>query len=558
VKGPPIEDSHPRGNLKKQPTVSSVAEFYHELTKYSPEKLSAGIQDPLEKPPAFKEYLSERKVDLKPFLKSPSAFPSRPPRGGVGEHPHGASPPSPPRQGAVPPRSPGGDARGGGILRSLSRLLYHTGGITEILKGRDGASYFRAAPSAGALYPTEVYLATRKVEGLTDSIHSYSVREHSLAPIWEGNFGNELWEYCFRHKSALNAQMFLILTGVFRRSAWRYGDRAYRRILLDTGHLLGNAVAYAPEEGLSVVGIGGFYDAAVSDLLFLDPDEEAVLLIAPIVQQKELEGVRFSPVFPLPSGRSTPPAAVGESGLMRLLHERSGIRYGNTPRPPRDPVAHRLQGAALRLPGASLRGKGEAALAPSIGPVIRRRRSSRSFVKGTVKLPVVAEILRWAYQPVRPYLGESLTLEKCVFLDPTMIETYLVATRVEGLTPGVYRLDVERQALVSLKKGEFQNELWNLCLGQELARDAALGIIHTANLPACVERYGDRAYRYLHLDAGHLGQRINLAAVSRDVGVSGIGGFFDEEVNALLNLPEHISTLYITLLGQPATKGSPA
>ena len=45
---------------------------------------------------------------------------------------------------------------------------------------------------------------------------------------------------------------------------------------------------------------------------------------------------------------------------------------------------------------------------------------------------------------------------------------------------------------------------------------------------------------------------------SDDVGVSGIGGFFDEEVNALLNLPEHISTLYITLLGQPATKGSPA
>ena len=138
-----------------------------------------------------------------------------------------------------------------------------------------------------------------------------------------------------------------------------------------------------------------------------------------------------------------------------------------------------------------------------------------------------------------------------------MITTFLVVTRVEGLVPGIYRLalDPAGDAVFLRREGDFQTDLWNLCLGQDLGRDAAVAVLHVADLPACVERYGDRAYRYLHLDAGHIGERLNLAAVARDVGVSGIGGFFDDEVNKLLDLPERFSTLYITLLGPQAVEG---
>ena len=62
--------------------------------------------------------------------------------------------------------------------------------------------------------------------------------------------------------------------------------------------------------------------------------------------------------------------------------------------------------------------------------------------------------------------------------------------------------------------------------------------------------YGDRAYRYLHLDAGQIGERINLAAIRLNLGVSGIGGFYDDEVNALLGLPLEQIIVYITTLGQ--------
>jgi SagB-type dehydrogenase family enzyme len=97
----------------------------------------------------------------------------------------------------------------------------------------------------------------------------------------------------------------------------------------------------------------------------------------------------------------------------------------------------------------------------------------------------------------------------------------------------------------------FRSELHYLCLGQDLGRDTGSVIFHTADLEQAVQKYGDRAYRYLHLDAGHLGQRLNLAAIQLNLGVSGIGGFFDDQVNEVLGIPEDEAALYITTLGRP-------
>ena len=77
-------------------------------------------------------------------------------------------------------------------------------------------------------------------------------------------------------------------------------------------------------------------------------------------------------------------------------------------------------------------------------------------------------------------------------------------------------------------------------------------MFHTADLQQAIQQYGDRAYRYLHLDAGHLGQRLNLAAIRLGLGVSGIGGFFDDLVNQVLGIPEEEAVIYLTTLGVPA------
>ena len=87
---------------------------------------------------------------------------------------------------------------------------------------------------------------------------------------------------------------------MFFRSSWRYEERAYRRILLDTGHALGNLECYAPNEHLLVYPVSGFCDAAVNSVLFLDPKDEGVLMVCALARRRDMEGVtvRKSSVYP--------------------------------------------------------------------------------------------------------------------------------------------------------------------------------------------------------------------------------------------------------------------
>ena len=105
--------------------------------------------------------------------------------------------------------------------------------------------------------------------------------------------------------------------------------------------------------------------------------------------------------------------------------------------------------------------------------------------------------------------------------------------------------------LRTIQEGDLRQQTWHFCLGQELGRDAAAVVLHTTHLPRAIERYGDRAYRYLHLDAGQIGQRMNLAAMRLGLGASGIGGFFDDEINSLIGLSLDQIVVYVTTLGRP-------
>ena len=120
-----------------------------------------------------------------------------------------------------------------------------------------------------------------------------------------------------------------------------------------------------------------------------------------------------------------------------------------------------------------------------------------------------------------------------------------------GLEEGCYYYAPKAQELRQIRFKNFRRELHFLCLGQELGQNAAAVLFHTADLKSAVAEYGDRVYRYLHMDAGHLGQRLNLAAIRLNLGVSGIGGFFDDQVNEVLGIPSDEAVLYITTFGRP-------
>lgn len=160
----------------------------------------------------------------------------------------------------------------------LSQLLWAAQGIT-LLEMDWG---FRAAPSAGALYPVETYLSAQNVSGLEPGIYHYSPREHALELLKEGAFGPRLAEAALNQDFLADAGVVFCWTAVFARSAWKYAERAYRYVYLDAGHIAQNVALAAVALGLGSCQIAALYDDEVNALLGVDGEEESILYLTAV------------------------------------------------------------------------------------------------------------------------------------------------------------------------------------------------------------------------------------------------------------------------------------
>ncbi len=523
-----------------------VAEVYHQETKYH-EKEMFRFQRQLDlrqQPSPYKTYHTESQIDLVSYLPFQN-------------NPFTGKPMDPVEE--LDEEIPFG-------RRALSRLLYFTNGVTGILKYPNGQSQtLRAAPTAGGLYPTEIYLAIRNCSHLASGIYNFQVKNHSLVLVWEGDYWSEFEKYCMGHEAVEHSHLLMILTAVYQRSAWRYSERAYRRILLDTGHVLGNLTAYAPEEGFIPYPLGGFFDASLNSLLFLDPSTEGVLTVVALPKMGEMDMTTMQEKSVLSSQSST--QSVTDSETLQLqLHRASSILEGGRPLrgvPPlreqrafqgeKDQIETSLSPAVSSFfDTLSEKAKRKKEIILPVSPLswpdgvsqtILVRRSTRAYTGEAFLKEELASILEYSYR--------TAVSHPASFFSPMLLSTYIVVQKVIGLQSGVYAYDPGNNSVYLLKEGFFQAQTTHFCLGQELAQNAAVLVVHVAHLQTCLDHYGDRAYRYLHLDAGHIGERMNLAAIQMGLGVSGIGGFYDDEVNALLGLSLSWIVVYITTLGRP-------
>ena len=155
----------------------------------------------------------------------------------------------------------------------LSQLLWASQGITR--EGR-GVS-FRTAPSAGALYPLETYVVVNDVEELEAGVYHYDVEHHQLEQLKRGDFGEDVASVALDQRMAAQASVVLIWTAVFERSKWKYGQRAYRYIYLDAGHVAQNTALAAVSLDLGSCQIGALYDGEANELLDIDGVEESTI-----------------------------------------------------------------------------------------------------------------------------------------------------------------------------------------------------------------------------------------------------------------------------------------
>ncbi|MGD2148245.1 MAG: SagB/ThcOx family dehydrogenase, partial [Anaerolineae bacterium] len=158
-------------------------------------------------------------------------------------------------------------------LEELSNLLHGAQGIT------DPRLRFRAAPSAGALYPIETYTVVHDVTGLAPGIYHYAVMGHALECLDQGNFRTTVTQAGLGQAFLGQANVCFILSAVFQRTRWRYRERAYRYVLLEAGHIGQNLYLTATSMGLGACAVGAFLDTALNEMLGLDGKAEGVLYV---------------------------------------------------------------------------------------------------------------------------------------------------------------------------------------------------------------------------------------------------------------------------------------
>jgi SagB-type dehydrogenase family enzyme len=429
-------------------------------------------------------------------------------------------------------------------LEAVAQLLYLSAGITRKRSYSGGEIYFRAAACTGALYEVELYLVCGDLANLDAGIYHFAPAEFGLRRLRAGDCRRVLLEAAGGEPAVAHAPLTIICTCTYWRNAWKYQDRTYRHFGWDNGTLLANLLAVATALGMPARVVCGFVDASVNRLLDVDPQREVAF---------SLVALGHVAALPPPSAAETPPLRLEtvplsqrevDYPLMREIHAASSLHFpeevqawrGHTPitdfPPPTGPTVQLSPLSDAEMPR------------DPIEQVIQRRGSTRKFAHSPITLPQFSTMLDRATRGA-----------PADFLDPPgtqLNELYLIVHAVEGLPPGAYVFHRSRGVLECLKQGNFRADTGYLGLEQELPADAAVDIFFLADLRPILQRFGNRGYRAVQLEAGILGGKLYLAAYAQRLGATGLT-FFDDDVTRFFSPhAEGQSAIFLVALGHSA------
>jgi SagB-type dehydrogenase family enzyme len=406
--------------------------------------------------------------------------------------------------------------------KAVAQILYLSAGITRHRKYPGGEIFFfRAAACTGALYEVELYIVCSDIGGLEAGVYHFSPGEFALRRLRGGDYRGTLSEATGGDPVIAHAPVTILCTCTYWRNAWKYQARTYRHFGWDNGTLLANLLAVSTALGMPAKVVCGFADDNVNRLLDVDSDREVAFSLAALGYVADLPQQSPSQISALHletvplSRREMDYPAMREMHAASSLHSAKEVAAwrGNTPLTEL-PAA---TGPIVRLQPDS----NEEMARDPIEQVILRRGSTRKFAQTPISLAQLSTMLERATRGVP---ADFLTPQGTQLND-----VYLIVNAVEGLDPGAYVYHRDRQMLECLKAGNFRAAAGYLGLEQQLPADAAANIFFLADLQSILQRFGNRGYRAVQLEAGILSGKLYLAAYAQRLGATGLT-FYDDDV----------------------------
>lgn len=185
----------------------------------------------------------------------------------------------------------------------------------------------------------------------------------------------------------------------------------------------------------------------------------------------------------------------------------------------------------------------------SVEEAIKSRRSVRNYSSEALSLKEVSQLL-WSAQGITDNSTGFRAAPSAGATYP--LEVYLVVGKngVVGLEEGVYRYIPYGHKIEQTLKGDVRSRLALSALGQDFIEEAPISIVIAAVYERTTGRYGERGIRYVHMEAGHVGQNLHLQGVALGLGMVMVGAFFDDQVQSTLNIPKNQKPLYIIPIGK--------
>jgi len=187
----------------------------------------------------------------------------------------------------------------------------------------------------------------------------------------------------------------------------------------------------------------------------------------------------------------------------------------------------------------------------TLNHAILNRRSIRDFSKKPLSKEQLSYLI-WASTGIqRKERGfEYRTAPSAGALYP--IETYVVINNVKNIAQGVYHYNIESNHLEEIKKGDYRSAIAEAALNQPMCYHAAAVFVWTAIFNRSKCKYGQRSYRYIYLDAGHIAENLALSATSINLGTCQVAALYDDEVNQIIDIDGiKESTIYLSVVGIP-------
>jgi SagB-type dehydrogenase family enzyme len=412
-------------------------------------------------------------------------------------------------------------------LESLSQLLRYSLGLAAIKSQGSSSWALRCNASSGNLQPTECYVIAPAIDGIStkSTLSHYASREHAL-------------EVLHTYDSGFTSDgLYLALSSVLWREAWKYGERSWRYCQLDAGH------AY---EAINIAATMLGWECTLMDTKTSDIASLCGLDQHERYNASEHESPDMLVRIQMPKGNlpQTPKLTSTANTLSpshhpwEILNIIDNATQGDYP-------AHLNLEQSRRSPAPTR----------SSGEIILKRRSAQAMDGSII-----------TQEQFRQLLDSSLFCKQA-----PDVNFFIFVNKVEGMDRGLYAYirnpntlpslqsslkesfiwEDKKEGLYLLQEGDFRGVAQRISCNQEIAKEGAFSFGMVCNFSSSLETYGAIGYKNLYHQCGAIGQMLYLEATSLGLSATGIGCFLDDEFHALLGLQtQQFQSLYHFTIGR--------